>query len=416
MTIGTSLFAALNTRAFQKSDAKIAQLQENISTGTEDPKASADPIRAQRLSVVNEHKDMLDRFNSNLIVAEKRLEITDSNLGEVNDLLQSMRELAIRGADASVTPSERKVLLHKATQLRDSLITQANARDDTGRPIFGGYQGRMDPFTEGPNGVEYNGDAGRHTLRVSESAMVSTGVSGDEAFMGVDLLSGETRGLFDIVDDFIFTLGSEGHSLRDSVTEANTMSVDLAKTQGDAKWTMTLGEGANAVTISADLVSGQPGPAIAAINAVSTQTGITAAFTDDGDGMVLTGVNGVTLSDIKVEPEQRGEVARAYPEEGVFIQMVSKDRTSSGIIDQITAAGEHVADMRAVVGAQAESVDRFQKLVAERTVILDEAVSNLSELDLAAAITKLQSLLLNREASQSSFVKITSTSLFDYIR
>lgn len=194
------------------------------------------------------------------------------------------------------------------------------------------------------------------------------------------------------------------------------MSVDLAKTQGDAKWTMTLGEGANAVTISADLVSGQPGPAIAAINAVSTQTGITAAFTDDGDGMVLTGVNGVTLSDIKVEPEQRGEVARVYPEEGVFIQMVSKDRTSSGIIDQITAAGEHVADMRAVVGAQAESVDRFQKLVAERTVILDEAVSNLSELDLAAAITKLQSLLLNREASQSSFVKITQTSLFDYIR
>ncbi|MEE3069566.1 MAG: flagellin, partial [Pseudomonadota bacterium] len=183
-----------------------------------------------------------------------------------------------------------------------------------------------------------------------------------------------------------------------------------------AKWTMTLGEGANAVTISADLVSGQPGPAIAAINAVSTQTGITATFTDDGDGMVLTGVNGVTLSDIKVEPEQRGEVARVYPEEGVFIQMVSKDRTSSGIIDQITAAGEHVADMRAVVGAQAESVDRFQKLVAERTVILDEAVSNLSELDLAAAITKLQSLLLNREASQSSFVKITQTSLFDYIR
>ena len=44
------------------------------------------------------------------------------------------------------------------------------------------------------------------------------------------------------------------------------------------------------------------------------------------------------------------------------------------------------------------------------------AIAGLEDLDVAAAITKLQQALLTEQASQQSFVKINGTSLFDYLR
>jgi flagellar hook-associated protein 3 FlgL len=43
-------------------------------------------------------------------------------------------------------------------------------------------------------------------------------------------------------------------------------------------------------------------------------------------------------------------------------------------------------------------------------------VAGLEDLDVAAAITRLQQLLLTEQAAQQTFVKINGTSLFDYMR
>ena len=53
---------------------------------------------------------------------------------------------------------------------------------------------------------------------------------------------------------------------------------------------------------------------------------------------------------------------------------------------------------------------------AARRLRIDQAVAGLEDLDVAAAITKLQGLLLTEQAAQQSFVKINGTSLFDYLR
>jgi flagellar hook-associated protein 3 FlgL len=47
---------------------------------------------------------------------------------------------------------------------------------------------------------------------------------------------------------------------------------------------------------------------------------------------------------------------------------------------------------------------------------VDQAVSGLEELDVAAAVTRLQSLLATQEAAQQTYVRIAGQSLFDYLR
>ncbi|NVO22095.1 flagellar hook-associated protein FlgL [Donghicola sp. C2-DW-16] len=414
MTLGTSLFQVLNSRAFNRLDTQISSLQEDVARGTKDPRSSADPVRAQRLSVAKEQKDMLDRFEGNLIIAEKRLSLTDDTLGDTIDILQYLRTMSVRAADANVTPDERVALVLEASEYREALISQANLRDDTGRPLFGGFKGRSDPFVDSDAGVQYTGDGGKHTLRVSESASVATGVDGNQTFMSVPTRSGEVRSLFTIVDDFIHALKSN-ETLYDKVSTEGDVEMHLQATKGKSDWSFTFGEGDAAVTVSAELVNGQPGPAIAAINEVSSQTGVTAAFSEDGKGLVLSGPSGVNLSGLRVSPEVSGDLA-VVKRDDETVRMVAPGRTQTGMIDDITSTSSHIANMRAIVGSQGQSVDRYQALVTDRRVIMDEAISGLQDLDIAEAITKMQSLLTTRDASQSSFVKISQKSLFDYIR
>ena len=61
MTIGTSMFSQLNAQAFSRMGAEIADLQEQISSGKNDPRASADPVRSARLSVAREQKSSARR-------------------------------------------------------------------------------------------------------------------------------------------------------------------------------------------------------------------------------------------------------------------------------------------------------------------------------------------------------------------
>jgi flagellar hook-associated protein 3 FlgL len=63
-----------------------------------------------------------------------------------------------------------------------------------------------------------------------------------------------------------------------------------------------------------------------------------------------------------------------------------------------------------------ELADKNLDSLAARKVRLQEAVAGLEDLDVAAALTRLQTLLLTEQASQQSFVKISGTSLFDYLR
>ena len=47
---------------------------------------------------------------------------------------------------------------------------------------------------------------------------------------------------------------------------------------------------------------------------------------------------------------------------------------------------------------------------------VSEKVAKLGEADLAALVTEMQALLINRDAAQQAFAKIGQQSLFDFIR
>jgi len=411
MTTGTALFHALNTAAFGRLDTRISELQTRISEGTNDPRPSADLGRAARLSAAQDQKDALARFSGAVARASDRLGLTDITLAEVSGVMQRLGEIAVRGASDATPPTERVALGTEVAALKQALLDHANARDSTGRPLFAGYRTGAEPFVETADGIAYQGDGGRHRLRVSESARIDTGLTGAEVFMGVPDATGARRDVFGMIDDLARTLLPDGADLTASAQGKGQMTVSPALTRDTQTWGLRLDGPLGGAQITADLVAGALGPAVEAINAQTAWTGITAALDAGGGAILLQSAGDITLSGITVTPPRGGVLATADGR-----AMVADGRSPDALVAGLRAAADHIADRRAEVGAMGDVADRQAALLDRRETALAGVLSGLEDLDVAEAVTRLQELMLTRQVSQQTYVKIGQSTLFDWLR
>jgi len=71
---------------------------------------------------------------------------------------------------------------------------------------------------------------------------------------------------------------------------------------------------------------------------------------------------------------------------------------------------------QANVGTDANVVDQQMQIIDQTKITLKTTLSNVQDLDMASAITKMNKQMLSLEASQSSFSKISQLSLFNFIK
>jgi flagellar hook-associated protein 3 FlgL len=411
MTPGTSLFHALNTAAFGRLDTRIAELQTRISEGTNDPRPSADLGRAARLSAGEEQRALLGRFASAIDRAGERLAQTDTTLAEIGAVTQRLGEIALRAASDSTPATERASLGTELQSLKQTLVDLGNSRDSAGRPLFSGYKAGVDPFAEGPNGVTYQGDGGTHRLRVSESARVATGLNGAEVFMSIPDGTGGRRDIFGMIDDLARVLGPGRTDLSETAQVADSLTLTPALTRSAETWSMTVAGPMGEARISVDLVAGALGPAIEAINAEAGRTGVTAALDEAGTGLVFSAAGPVRVGQLAVQPARGGILAQAGG-----TSLVGEGRSAEALVSAMRNAADHVADRRAEVGGLAAAVERHEALVTRRETDLAGVMAGLEDLDVVEAVTRLQEMMLNRQVSQQTYVKIGQSSLFDWLR
>lgn len=409
--ISTSLFHTLNTRSLSDVTERIAGLQGEISSGKNDPRASVDPVRALRLSAVNEQTDALDRFSTNIERVQSRLDQADIVLKEATNVQRRIRDLALRAASDTATSEERKSIGIEVTQLRQSLLGLANSRDETGQALFGGFQTREDPFVEGPRGVSYRGDGGQILLQVSESLSLPSGVSGGDIFGGE---AGAT--IFDAIDDFLATLGGDGSFPSDEATSQGTMLLRPTPTRDPGTWSMTLSGPAGEVALIFDMAEGSVSGAVDAINAQTALTGVSALRDPDTGGIRLSANGQIGIADVTSSAVRTGPLMQVTPDQGLPRIVVSADQTRNAVIARLQSASDAIVDQRTRVGALSATASAHAEVIDTRKVMMAEATAQLEDLDLAAALTKLQQSLLSRDAAQQSYVKITQKSLFDYLR
>ena len=82
-------------------------------------------------------------------------------------------------------------------------------------------------------------------------------------------------------------------------------------------------------------------------------------------------------------------------------------------IDDLKSAVAHVADQRAQIGSEMNKADNQRTVLENRRLLLTEDISSMEDADIAELVTKLQTLMMNKDAAQQAFARISQMTLFD---
>lgn len=414
MTIGDALFARLSVRDFTRLADGVANLQSRIASGRNDPRPSADPVRAADLSALRDRVAQLDRADAAADAAAGRLALTDEVLEGMADAVRGWQQAALRLGDPALTEGAAEALRAEVLSLRSRLVEAANAADPQGRPLFAGTAAGP-AFAEVDGVIVYRGNDVPRQVRPTGGPSLPAGVT------GADVAGPDAAGLFAGLADLALALRDPMRSARTTVSAEGTVRLDVERSRSGGMVGVALTGPAGTARVQIDLRADAPGAAVEAINAASAGTGVTATLLPDGTGLLLAAAGTITIGGQDGDTMTRPvlQIAPSDSSGNVTGAALALRPASLGMDQLVAAAGaavERLAEVRARAGVMAAEVERAQTALAEQRLRLDQAVTGLETLDVAAAVVELQSLLKTQSAAQQTYVRIAGQSLFDYLR
>lgn len=211
MRVTTAYSYGTSLDNLQRRQASLADAQERLTSGKRVARASDDPTAAARaeraMAAVNRTEANLRALDASRTAMQQ----TEVALGDANDLLQQVRELAVSAGNASYSDAERNTVAIALRGLRTQLLSVSNRSDGAGGYLFGGQGSTTAPFIDTPLGVQFVGTTG--ALRAATDEPLPLTVDGRAAWLGAaDPNGGPDISLFQVIDDLVTTLETTGQT------------------------------------------------------------------------------------------------------------------------------------------------------------------------------------------------------------
>ena len=138
MRVTNSMMSNRMLMNLNKSLNRLDKHQQKMSTGKKFNMPSDDPVGVSRSLELHTTRSELEQFKKNAEDAVSWLEITESAIADVGNVLQRVRELAV-SADGTKTVEDKRKTKSEIDQLKDHVIKLANT-SYSGKYIFSGYK------------------------------------------------------------------------------------------------------------------------------------------------------------------------------------------------------------------------------------------------------------------------------------
>lgn len=132
----------MNSRMLQNLNRNLSRLdkhQQQMSTGKLFNKPSDNPIGVSKSLGLKTTLSELKQYKSNAETAISWLEITESAIADVGDIIQNAKELATRMANGTFSDADAKSAKQEVDQMKEQLIKLANTTYG-GKYVFSGFQ------------------------------------------------------------------------------------------------------------------------------------------------------------------------------------------------------------------------------------------------------------------------------------
>jgi len=304
--------------------------------------------------------------------------------------------------------------------LKDEIFEIANQSDSFGNSLFGGVSGKHLPFEMSGDGkVSFLGSAMAKQISVSNGLTVMQNFSGADVFQNAKGPNGNFS-VFELVDDLINSLSVDLSSTVSTnlLKSATSAVIELPDTGPEAEISLTLATAAGDTSVSAKIYGNDYSAFVSHINSKIATSGITATYLG-GNRISLQ----ATSSELKATnftqkgmTDPNSVVKILDPNTFATTETVSQTNINFGDISvRITNAFEHFATKRAEVSAASRRAQDAEEANMDVLVSLEEDIADIEDADLAAILTRIEMLMVQKDAAQATFTRITSKSLFDFL-
>ncbi|ACJ28293.1 Flagellin [Shewanella piezotolerans WP3] len=400
MRISTAQMFNQTTTNVMKSQSATSKIMEQLASGKKVSTAGDDPVAAIGIDNLKQQGAVVDQFIKNIDYASNRLAVSESKIGNAENVVESMREQMLRSVNGTLSDADRQTIADEMRGSLEELLSIANSKDESGNSLFAGFKTNTEPFAFDNNGkVVYSGDSGIRDSVVASGVTVGSNIPGDSVFMNAANAIGD-------------------YSVNYSSTQQGKFSVESAKITDP-----TLPVTGNYTFDFVD--NGAGGLDVNVTDSAGTVTTIpnfdaTQPLTVDGIELQLKGTPQAGDS-FELAPEQNSNIfdtlnsAIALLEDGSKLNSPQGQAEMAQLLNNVSSGQEQMATSRSVAGNSLKSLENYTSTHKEEQLVNQSALSLLEDLDYAEAITEFEKQQMSLNAVSSVFSKVGSMSLFDYL-
>jgi len=165
--------------------SRLAHLRQQLSTGQRLLTAKDDPVSAGAAVELQRTLATLKQYEKNANLAQSRLGMQENALREAGQLMARVKELMIKATDGILALEDRQAIAGELGNIRESLISLANATDGNQRHLFAGAADEAAPFVKLDGRVVYRGDQMQRRIDIAPNTSVTDSIPGSEVFMRI---------------------------------------------------------------------------------------------------------------------------------------------------------------------------------------------------------------------------------------
>lgn len=365
-----------SVKYLSQSYKKLAQLNDQMTTGKKISKPSDDPVIAMNGMRYRSETVEIAQFKRNLNEGFSWMENADSALNETGNVLQRIRELTVQASNDSYTTTEIKNISDEIGSLQAHLVTLAGTKvGDT--YIFSGTDTDKQPINENLIDIEFatfEADSNKEGYVISYQGQTFKYDKDEDAF--ISSTNGKERMTIDA--------GKVIYQYEEKLEYRNGEEETFTKTL----------EPENLV--------------ISHVNAVSNNN-------EDVEIEVMMGIK----LPINIRPQNAYSIELFSGLESLKKMLNAPDTSGAEItksLDHIDRMLNDVLSTRSELGARMNRAEMIENRLMEQEVIAKQMVSENEDVDLEEVLINLTIQQSVHQAALAVGAKIMQQSLVDYLR
>ena len=413
MRIATQQVFLNNIENLSRTSSDVFNTQQQLSTGKRVLQPSDDPLASAQIQKFNKEIARTEQFEGNIEVAERRLELEEITLDQINTQSIRLRELTIQARNGTLTNTDRLAIASEVDEILDSVASLMNTVDVQGEYLFSGNKGFTEPYTFDSDTGRYvfNGDDGQRFLQIGPSNKLASTDSGFDVFEKVAKVPGY---------------------IEENITQAVPLITDVDIENGDAEAFGTFMDANAPLTFSITggflTVTNDNGQAVTADSPALALSNYDLSTNPDAPTIVIAGVeidvdaaidgtatlevfdrHNILNTALDLSNALKEYTGGSGTERDIFNQRLDNALNNLEGIEELNISA------RASIGGRINALEQQADVNTDYKLFTQEALSSFEDLDYNEAISRFQLQQTVLQASYASFAQVQDLSLFNFI-